>query len=154
MAEDRVISISDAVELGLDEVLDLHRRYINEALVDIADGYGIPRRFVKADGIRPWDDAGNEYLDFQCSYGALALGHNHPEVQTAVAQVQDGPNFYVMSLPARASTARASVLCPSPATSNSESHTGRSWPTSLTSPRRCRGSRGSAAFFTGDSCCS
>jgi putrescine aminotransferase len=114
MAEDRIFSVAEAAELELDEILDLHRRYVNETFVDIIAGYGIPRRFVKAEGIRLWDDSGTEYLDFLCSYGALALGHNHPGVMAAVDQVRHHPNFFVLSPGAITGALAASLaaICP------------------------------------------
>ena len=38
------------------------------------------------------DDRGREYLDFLGGYGALGLGHNHPEVLAAVDAVAQLPN--------------------------------------------------------------
>jgi len=44
------------------------------------------KRWVKAEGIRVFDDQGVEYLDFLGGYGALSLGHNPKEVLEAVQQ--------------------------------------------------------------------
>lgn len=114
MTEGHIYTVAEASELTLDEILDLHRTYVNETLVDLIAGYGIPRRFVGAEGSRLWDDAGNEYLDFLCSYGALALGHNHPEVIAAVAAVRHQPNFFVLSPGAVTGALAASLaaICP------------------------------------------
>ncbi|MDJ0664631.1 MAG: aspartate aminotransferase family protein [Acidimicrobiia bacterium] len=97
MSNDRIYTVEEAVTLDLDGILHLHRQYINESLIDLLQSYGVPRRFIKAEGIRLWDNVGNAYLDFLCSYGALALGHNHPEVLAAVAAVTSQPNFFVLS---------------------------------------------------------
>jgi glutamate-1-semialdehyde 2,1-aminomutase len=40
----------------------------------------------RARGGRYWDVDGNEYLDLLCGYGPILLGHNHPQVEEAVAQ--------------------------------------------------------------------
>jgi putrescine aminotransferase len=80
MSTPRIYTVEEATELPLDDILNLNREFVNESLVDLIAGYGLPRRFVKAAGIQLWDDKGREYLDFLCSYGALALGHNHPGV--------------------------------------------------------------------------
>lgn len=97
MSTARIYSVEEALQLDLETILELNREFVNEALVDLIAGYKLPRRFVRAEGIRLWDDQGNEYLDFLCSYGALALGHNHPEVISAVEQVRPAPNFFVIS---------------------------------------------------------
>src|ERR1700730_2420848 len=39
-----------------------------------------------ASGARLWDADGNEYIDYVCSWGALILGHAHPNVVVAIAQ--------------------------------------------------------------------
>ena len=95
-------------------MLNLHRRYVNETLIDLISGYKLHRRFVRAKGIRLWDDAGNEYLDFLCSYGALGLGHNNPAVVAAVDEVRQHPNFFVISPGSMAGALASSLaaICP------------------------------------------
>ena len=114
MAEAHIYSIEEAVALDLDQVLDLHRRFVNEPLIKLLGGYGIPRRFVRASGSSLWDDKGNEYIDLLCSYGALGLGHNHPDVIEAVAQVTGQPNFFVLSPGALTGALAASLAAISP----------------------------------------
>lgn len=46
---------------------------------------GFPQFFVRGEGCRVWDVDGHEYVDFMCSWGPIVLGHNHPEVEAAVA---------------------------------------------------------------------
>jgi putrescine aminotransferase len=48
-------------------------------------GYG--RDFVRGEGVTLWDAEGRAYRDFLAGYGTLLLGHNHPEVRDAVAEV-------------------------------------------------------------------
>jgi len=43
-----------------------------------------PVTFVRGEGARLWDDAGNEYLDFLCGISVTSLGHCHPKVVEAV----------------------------------------------------------------------
>jgi len=53
---------------------------------------------VKAEGIRIFDEHGEEYLDFTAGYGSLSLGHNPTEVLRAVQQAATLPtvsSFYV-----------------------------------------------------------
>lgn len=40
----------------------------------------------RASGSRKWDVDGNELVDYVMGHGALLLGHNHPEVTSAVAE--------------------------------------------------------------------
>src|SRR5437763_470005 len=45
-------------------------------------------------GSRLWDVDGNEYIDFNMSFGVLFTGHAHPDVLKAVTeQIQDGTMF-------------------------------------------------------------
>jgi len=46
----------------------------------------VDKRYVKAEGIRIFDEQGEEYLDFTAGYGALSLGHNPTEVLRAVQE--------------------------------------------------------------------
>jgi len=49
---------------------------------------------VRADGGRIWDVDGNEYIDWPMAIGPLLLGHNHPEVNAAIArQLENGLAF-------------------------------------------------------------
>lgn len=55
---------------------------------------GHPIFFEKGLGTKLWDVDGNEYVDFCNSWGALALGHAHPDIVEAVrAQVVKGTHF-------------------------------------------------------------
>ena len=45
---------------------------------------GVPLFIKKGDGCRIWDEDGNEFVDFCCSWGPLILGHNHPAVRTKI----------------------------------------------------------------------
>jgi glutamate-1-semialdehyde 2,1-aminomutase len=55
---------------------------------------GTPLFFAKGAGAYVWDEDGNKFLDFCCSWGPLILGHAHPEVVSAVQnQVALGSSF-------------------------------------------------------------
>jgi acetylornithine/N-succinyldiaminopimelate aminotransferase len=41
---------------------------------------------VRGEGVRLWDDAGREYLDFMAGWAVNALGHCHPAVVSAIQQ--------------------------------------------------------------------
>ncbi len=47
---------------------------------------GSPIFFAKGSGAYVWDEDGNKFLDFCCSWGPLILGHAHPAV---VKSIQD-----------------------------------------------------------------
>ena len=47
-----------------------------------------------AKGSKVYDADGNEYSDFHGGYGAMAVGHAHPEIVTAVSdRVAQGTHF-------------------------------------------------------------
>jgi glutamate-1-semialdehyde 2,1-aminomutase len=55
---------------------------------------GTPRFIARGEGARIVDVDGNEYVDYVLSWGALALGHAHPDVVEAVsAQAARGTSF-------------------------------------------------------------
>lgn len=52
----------------------------------------------RARGSHLWDVDGREYIDYVCSWGALILGHAHPDVVAAVAdQAQHGTSYGMTS---------------------------------------------------------
>ncbi len=64
----------------------------------IPGGVNSPVRACKAVGLEPlfisqasdayiWDEDGNRYIDYVCSWGPLILGHTHPEVIEAINRV-------------------------------------------------------------------
>lgn len=46
---------------------------------------GSPLFFERGSGSHVWDEDGNEYIDFCCSWGPLILGHAHPGVLKMVS---------------------------------------------------------------------
>jgi glutamate-1-semialdehyde 2,1-aminomutase len=59
---------------------------------------GTPLIIDHARGSRLWDLDGREYIDYVCSWGALILGHAHPEVVAAIArQAQRGTSYGMTS---------------------------------------------------------
>nr|AHF26122.1 PLP-dependent aminotransferase [uncultured bacterium Contigcl_1769] len=57
-----------------------------------------PVEFVRGEGMRLWDDAGREYLDFLSGIGVVSLGHCHPALVEAlsaqVAKLMHVSNYY------------------------------------------------------------
>jgi len=45
-----------------------------------------PVQFVRGEGVRLWDEQGNEYLDFLAGISVLNVGHCHPRVVAAVQE--------------------------------------------------------------------
>lgn len=59
---------------------------------------GTPLIIDRARGSRLWDVDGREYIDYVCSWGALILGHAHPDVVAAIAdQAQRGTSYGMTS---------------------------------------------------------
>lgn len=49
----------------------------------------IPNIFKRADGFYLYDEDDKAYLDFLCGAGTLLLGHNHPNIKKAIAEVSE-----------------------------------------------------------------
>ena len=55
---------------------------------------GTPPFIARGQGSRVWDADGNEYIDYVCSWGPLALGHAHPAVVKALREAaENGTSF-------------------------------------------------------------
>ena len=66
--------------LSLSVLRDLDRRFVIETYARM------PVAFVRGEGVRLWDDEGNEYLDFLAGISVANVGHCHPAVVEAVAE--------------------------------------------------------------------
>ncbi|MDI3538694.1 MAG: putrescine aminotransferase [Bacillota bacterium] len=98
MGAEKLYTIETAIAQNREEVIKNHREYVNAGLAGMLGLIGFDKRFVRAAGMRVWDDEGNEYLDFLGSYGALNLGHNPPAVLAAIERVKELPNMLQASL--------------------------------------------------------
>jgi glutamate-1-semialdehyde 2,1-aminomutase len=68
-----------------------------------------PVFLAKGRGSKVYDLDGNEYIDYVCSWGALILGHCHPQVVAAVrAAARRGTSF---GAPTVAETDLAEIIC-------------------------------------------
>ncbi|MFN8237583.1 MAG: glutamate-1-semialdehyde 2,1-aminomutase [Chitinophagales bacterium] len=55
---------------------------------------GTPVFMKKGKGAHVWDEDGNEYIDFCCSWGPLILGHANEQIENAIiATVKNGTSF-------------------------------------------------------------
>ena len=69
------------------ETRRLFAAHVNPTMVEALGLLGYGRDFVRGEGLTLWDAEGRTYRDFLAGYGTLLLGHNHPEVRDAVAEV-------------------------------------------------------------------
>lgn len=99
MAPGMIMSVDDALALSRNEVLALHKNYGNPSLAALLGLVGFDRQFVRAEGMKIWDSEGNQYLDFLGAFGAMNLGHNHPEILGALEKIREVPNLIPTSLP-------------------------------------------------------
>ncbi|MGA2510260.1 MAG: glutamate-1-semialdehyde 2,1-aminomutase [Candidatus Acidiferrales bacterium] len=60
---------------------------------------GTPLIIDRASGSRLWDVDGREYIDYVCSWGALILGHAHPDIVAAIADQARRGTSYGMTSP-------------------------------------------------------
>ena len=100
------MKISNAELITLEEALTSTRRqmsdrffkYVSPIEAKIFSLLNADKRYVKAEGIRIFDEKNDEYLDFTAGYGTLCLGHNPPELLNAVHKAATLPtvlSFYV-----------------------------------------------------------
>lgn len=98
MKNHKLLSLDDALKLTRNEVIELHKEFLNASLANLMSLINFTKQFVKAEGVRVWDSEGREYLDFLGGYGALNLGHNHPRVLAALTEASQQPNLLQASL--------------------------------------------------------
>ena len=93
-----MLSLEQALSLQQKEVRQLYKHYANSGFASLLSLLDFDKDFVKAQGVKLWDRAGNEYLDFLGGYGALNLGHNHPSIIQAIDKVKGLPVLLQASL--------------------------------------------------------
>jgi len=70
---------------------------------------GTPLFIKRGSGSRIYDEDGNEFIDYVCSWGPLILGHAHPQVVEAVNRiVKDGTSF---GAPTKLESTLAGMIC-------------------------------------------
>ncbi len=60
-------------------------------------------------GARIWDVDGNEYIDWQLSFGCLPLGHAHPKIVEVVQSAVEGGTHFATALEVEVETAELMV---------------------------------------------
>ncbi len=85
----------------LGENANLHARYVNPAWVKSMQLIGYDRIFTRAEGCHLWDEKGRRYLDCVSGFCVSNLGHNHPVVRRALADVlgESLPNLIQLDIP-------------------------------------------------------
>lgn len=85
----------------LGENSKLHARYINPAWVKSMQLIGYDRIFTRAEGCHLWDKDGRRYLDCVSGFCVSNVGHNHPVVRRALADVlgESLPNLIQVDIP-------------------------------------------------------
>jgi ornithine--oxo-acid transaminase len=85
----------------LGENSKLHARYINPAWVQSLQLIGYDRIFTRAEGCHLWDKDGRRYLDCVSGFCVSNVGHNHPVVRRALADVlgESLPNLIQLDIP-------------------------------------------------------
>lgn len=84
---------------------NLSYEYYERAKKVLPGGVNSPVRSARAVGTRPifvreakgawiWDEDGNRYIDYVCSWGPLILGHSHPDVVRAIREVAEKGTSY------------------------------------------------------------
>jgi len=91
------MSLADALKQNRDQIKENHRAYLNASLTSLMELLKFDKHFVRAEGFSVWDAEGHEYLDCIGGYGALNLGHNHPNVLAALEKVKHMPNLLQVS---------------------------------------------------------
>ncbi|MGI6097138.1 MAG: aspartate aminotransferase family protein [Dethiobacteria bacterium] len=94
----RLISLEEGLNFDRRQVREYSKRYVNPALANLLGLLNFDKQYVRAQGCRVWDEDGEEYLDFLGGYGALNLGHNHPEIHKAIEKVFGAPVLLQASL--------------------------------------------------------
>jgi len=75
---------------------------------------GSPRFIERGAGSRIWDIDGREYIDYVCSWGALVLGHAHPQVVAAIRRASErGTSFGAPTLAETELARQIAALVPS-----------------------------------------
>lgn len=95
---EKLLTLEEILSFDRETNRSLHREFVNPGLARLLSLLDFDKNFVKAQGAYIWDDKGNRYTDFLGGYGALNLGHNHPDVISAIEKVKDRPNILQASL--------------------------------------------------------
>jgi len=86
----QLITLEQAEQLGVDDVHDLYRKYVNKSQVRLMTSFGFGRELIdRAEGAYLHTRDGRTILDFTGGVGVLNHGHNHPRIVAARKRFQD-----------------------------------------------------------------
>jgi ornithine--oxo-acid transaminase len=94
--------VADAMA-RVEENLELAARHLDPSLVDVLAILGFDKKYATAQGSYLYDTEGRAYLDFHTGEGFASLGHNHPDVRSALqatlaADLVDGVQLHYSAL--------------------------------------------------------
>jgi len=92
--EAELITLEEALVSTRRQMVDRFSKHVSPIEARIFRLLNADKRYVKAEGIRIFDEHGEEYLDFTAGYGTLSLGHNPTEVLTAIQQAATLPTVF------------------------------------------------------------
>ena len=70
-----------------DPRLELYRKHVSPQRVSGFESLGWHQQFVEASACTLTDAAGRRYLDMTACFGAVAIGHHHPQLDAANVQL-------------------------------------------------------------------
>jgi glutamate-1-semialdehyde 2,1-aminomutase len=77
------------------QILEANRRFIPGGVVSSNRSVEPEIVFVRGEGPLIWDAEGNEYIDYHAAFAPHFLGHNDPDVTSAVERVlRDGSSLF------------------------------------------------------------
>jgi ornithine--oxo-acid transaminase len=82
-ASDSLGVLADALARS-QETFELAERHLDPSLVRVLGILGFDKQYTSARGSYVYDEAGRAYLDFHTGEGFASLGHNHPDVRSAL----------------------------------------------------------------------
>ena len=99
--ETDLITLEEALASSQRQMVERFSKHVSPIEARIFKLLNTDKRFVKAEGIRIFDEQGEEYLDFTGGYGALSLGHNPTEVLDCCTASRQSANnsFFLCGYP-------------------------------------------------------
>lgn len=93
----RDLQIDHSVTMdGSRALLDRAKNVIPGGVSSYARKFDLPVSFERGEGSRVYDVDGNEYVDYLNAWGAISLGHCHPDVNAAAARALETQDLYGM----------------------------------------------------------
>jgi putrescine aminotransferase len=87
LAKTELISVDESDDLGVGQVHELYRRFVDDSQVALMTSFGFGRELVdRADGVWLHTRDGRRILDFASGAAGFNHGHNHPRVVAARAR--------------------------------------------------------------------